>query len=129
MKLTDQEWRAKLDDMQYHVLRQNGTERPFTGQYYENEAEGTYSCAGCGTDLFDSSHKFHSGCGWPSYWGELETAKITQKVDYSHGMIRTELRCSVCDGHLGHIFDDGPSSKGGMRYCINSAALLFRARE
>ncbi len=122
---TDAEWKAELSDLAYYVLRQKGTERPFAGEYTDTETEGTYRCGACNFELFSSEHKFHSGCGWPSFWGELESASIEHKKDTSHGMTRTELLCSNCGSHLGHIFNDGPRSKGGMRYCINSVSMLF----
>ncbi len=121
----EEEWREKLSPEQYRVLREHGTERPFTGEYYEHYEYGTYSCAACDTELFASENKYSSGCGWPSFWGELETANIEHKRDFSHGMIRTELLCSNCGSHLGHIFNDGPRDKGGKRYCINSVCLNF----
>ena len=123
---SEAEWRAELNDLEYRVLRQSGTERPFTGEYYLHEAQGVYHCRACDSPLFESEHKYHSGCGWPAFWGELETAKIKQIADYSHGMSRIELRCSHCDSHLGHIFDDGPAAFGGKRYCINSVCLVFK---
>jgi peptide-methionine (R)-S-oxide reductase len=122
--LTDAQWRERLTPLQYAVLREKGTERPFTGAYTDTEEVGVYACAGCGTVLFEATHKFHSGCGWASFHSELDTANIQQITDTSHGMRRVELVCSTCGGHLGHIFPDGPKPTG-MRYCINSASLLF----
>lgn len=122
---TTKEWKAQLNELEYKVLREAGTERAFTGEYYEHEEEGVYNCKACGFELFSSTHKYHSGCGWPSFWGELETANIIQKGDYSHGMARVELLCAGCESHLGHIFEDGPKQFGGRRYCINSVCLEF----
>jgi len=120
---TDQEWREQLSDEAFYVCRQNGTEAPFSGKYYNNKAAGTYKCICCGEPLFESSTKFDSGTGWPSYYEPIEDA-LTEIKDISHGMIRTEVRCSSCDAHLGHVFADGPKPTG-LRYCINSVCLDF----
>lgn len=122
---TDAEWREELTPEQYRVLRQAGTERPFTGEYTDLDEDGMYRCAGCGEKLFSSDSKYHSGCGWPAFDRALEDGNIIERVDTSHGMIRTEVLCGNCGGHLGHLFNDGPRETTGMRYCINSAALLF----
>lgn len=121
---TDAEWKAVLTAEQYHVLREKGTDRPFTGKYYLNNDKGTYSCAGCGTLLFTSDMKFDSDCGWPSFDKEIAGGRIKQIKDSSFGMDRIEIVCAKCGGHLGHIFDDGPTLTG-KRYCVNSTSIDF----
>ena len=122
---TDAEWKAQLSPEQYRVMRQAGTEAPFSGEYDQFWETGVYHCGGCGHPLFDAQSKFNAGCGWPSFGSELEEAGITQRPDFSHGMSRVELLCSQCGAHLGHIFPDGPAPTG-TRYCINSVSLEFR---
>ncbi len=129
MHLTDAEWRAKLTPEQYRVLREAGTERAFTGKYEKNKAAGEYVCAGCGQPLFESGDKFDSGSGWPSFVRPAGADAVDEHRDVSLGMVRTEVVCSRCAGHLGHVFPDGPSDEGGLRYCINSAALDFKPED
>lgn len=121
-------WRERLTPEQYRVLRQQGTERPFTGEYINNHADGTYRCAACGEPLFSSGTKFKSGTGWPSFYDVVEEGNVDLRQDLSHGMVRTEVVCGNCGGHLGHLFNDGPQPTG-QRYCINSVALDFDPEE
>ena len=124
MDLTDAEWRERLTPEQYHVLREHGTERAFAGKYDGNKQAGEYHCAACGQLLFKSDEKYDSGSGWPSFTAPVEGDAVEEHRDTSHGMIRTEVLCSNCEGHLGHVFPDGPG-ENGLRYCINSVALDF----
>lgn len=121
-----EEWKKELDPETYYVLREKGTERPYTGKYNLNKDTGIYECAGCGNPIFHSRHKFDSGCGWPSFTEPVSPDAIIVEMDRSHGMIREEILCSNCGGHLGHRFPDGPKDKGGIRYCINSLSMDFR---
>jgi peptide-methionine (R)-S-oxide reductase len=124
LERTDAEWRADLTPAQYRILRQGGTEPPWSGDLLAEKGDGLFRCAGCGEPLFDSASKYESGSGWPSFTRPAEEASVLELQDVSHGMVRTEVRCARCEGHLGHVFPDGPGPEG-LRYCINSAALQF----
>lgn len=122
-------WLERLGRARYHVMREKGTEPPFTGEHWDNHEAGTYTCSGCGKPLFSSDDKFESGTGWPSFTAPVDGNAVATTDDRSHGMVRTEVLCKECGGHLGHVFPDGPRSKGGNRYCINSISLDFQPRQ
>ena len=126
--ISEDDWEKKLTKEQFHVLRQKGTESPFTGKYWNNHEKGIYYCAGCGNPIFDSNSKFDSGTGWPSFTAPIKDELVSEKSDLSFGMKRTEILCSKCGGHLGHVFKDGPKPTG-LRYCVNSISLKFDPKE
>ena len=128
IRKSDEEWRQALDTDQYRVLREEGTERAFSGKYWDFKGKGVYRCAGCGSELFESQTKYDSRSGWPSFWQPIAGDKVEERADTSHGMRRVEVRCAACEGHLGHVFEDGPQPTG-LRYCMNSAALDFEEKD
>jgi peptide-methionine (R)-S-oxide reductase len=125
---TEEEWREQLDPEAFRILREKGTERAFTGKYWNHKDDGTYTCAGCGAELFTSNEKFDSHCGWPSFYDALDKTKVEEIMDRSHGMTRIEVVCKACGGHLGHVFNDSPQTPTGLRYCINSASIDFHKK-
>lgn len=126
---SDAQWRKLLTDEQYAILREKGTEAPYSGQWLYNEHDGVYTCIACGAVLFDSAHKFEADCGWPSFYNVASSDAVRLVQDVSHGMERVEIRCAACDGHLGHVFNDAPDQPTGMRFCINSLALDFEPEQ
>ena len=124
-RLRPEDWRALLTPLEYAILRESATERAGTGRYLSDPGPGAFHCAGCGARLYGAQHKFHSGCGWPSFWDEVEPGALRTVVDRSHWMVRTEMRCARCEGHLGHIFDDAPQTPTGQRHCVNGYAVLW----
>jgi peptide-methionine (R)-S-oxide reductase len=126
--LSDEEWKAKLSPEEYRVLREKGTERAYIGEYDQFWEPGIYTCKGCSVELFESTTKFDAGCGWPSFYESIDKSKIKEEKDYAFGMVRIEVMCANCGGHLGHVFDDGPKPTG-LRYCINSVSLGFKKKE
>jgi peptide-methionine (R)-S-oxide reductase len=130
LELTEEQWKQILSPQEYRVLRQSGTEYPGTGRFLDDEAQddGMYCCAGCANPLYPAKTKFRSGCGWPSFFEEIAPGSIVLHRDTTHGMVRTEMRCAVCDGHLGHVFDDAPHMPTGKRHCVNGTALIFVPR-
>lgn len=128
LELTEAEWKERLSDEAFYVLRKQGTERAFTGEYWDNKKAGIYRCAGCGLELFSSETKYESGTGWPSFWKPLNDENVGEVRDTSYGMVRTEVVCARCDGHLGHVFPDGPEPTG-LRYCLNSVSLTFEEKK
>ena len=129
IKKTDEDWKKELTSEQYRVLRESGTEAAFKGEYTDKDEDGMYVCAGCGNQLFGSENKFHSGCGWPSFDDVKNSDAVETKIDTSHGMRREEILCARCEGHLGHVFPDGPKDTTGLRYCINSVSLDFKPKD
>lgn len=127
-QMNEEQWRVKLDPAQFAVLREGATEPAFTGKYWNEKRPGLYACAGCGTELFSSETKYESGSGWPSFFTPLAEGRVVEKPDTSHGMVRTEILCATCGGHLGHVFDDGPQPTG-LRYCVNSASLELESTD